>query len=328
MPQLQTANLQLIFRPAMAYKLKNQSPGVQFAVFFGLAAGMFLVSMIIISAFFPNIGNIFKADTQVSAALLSEFKWAQFASAILTFVMPPVLYGFLADEKPLNYVGIKPGVKVSFFIIAALLLIAVQPLAMTLGELNQRADFGAMQKMIKDNEALFEKVLGKFMVMDSPVDLLINMVIVALLPALGEELFFRGALQNILEKWTRQPWLAIGLASFGFALFHGTFFKFLPIFVLGLTLGVLFYITRNLWYSIFFHFLNNALALTASYYAQRNDFMKRLADDDIKLNWSVGLISLLVTIGLFYLLRKRVPYQPLENTWRRDPFHDSVNTSR
>lgn len=312
----------------MAYKLKNQSPGAQFAVFFALAIGMFLVSMMITTVFFPNIGSIFKDDVKVSRALLTEFKWAQFASAILTFVVPPVIYAFLADERPLQYVGMKPGVKISFLIITALLLVAVQPLAMTLGEINQRANFGDMQKMIKDNEALFEKVLGKFMVMDSPADLLINVVIVALLPAIGEELFFRGALQNILEKWTRRPWLAIGLSSFGFAMFHGTIFKFLPIFTLGITLGMLFYVTRNLWYSIFFHFLNNALALLASYYAQRNDFMKKLADEDFKLNWSLGLISLLITIGLFYLLRKRSPYQPLENTWRRDPFPDNPNISR
>jgi uncharacterized protein len=311
----------------MAYKLKNQSPGAQFAVFFALSIGMFLVSMMLTTVLFPNIGNIFKDDVKVSPALLTEFKWAQFASAILTFVVPPLIYAFLADDRPLQYVGVKPGVKVSFFIITALLLIAVQPFALTLGELNQRANFGELQKTIKDQEALFEKVLGKFMIMNSPTDLLINLVIVALLPAIGEELFFRGALQNILEKWTKRPWLAIGLSSFGFAMFHGTFFKFLPIFVLGITLGTLFYITRNLWYCIFFHFLNNSLALLASYYAQRNDFMKKLADDDIKLNWVVGLISLLVTIGLFYFLRKRTPYQPLENTWTRNPFQDNPNTT-
>lgn len=311
----------------MAYKLKNQSPGTQFAVFFALAVGMFLISMMLTTMLFPNIGNIFKDDIKVSPALLSEFKWAQFASAILTFVVPPVIYAFLADERPLQYVGVKPGVKISFLIITALLLVAVQPFAITLGEINQRANFGAMQKTIKDSEALFDKVLGRFMVMNSPTDLVVNLIIVALLPAIGEELFFRGALQNILEKWTRRSWLAIGIASFAFAMFHGTFFKFLPIFVLGITLGTLFYITRNLWYSIFFHFLNNSLALLASYYAQRNDFMKKLADDDIKLNWVVGLISLAVTIGLFYILRKRSPYQPLENPWRRNPFQDNPNTS-
>lgn len=310
----------------MAYKLKNQSPGAQFAVFIALAIGMFLVSMMITSMLFPNIGGIFSDDVKVSPALLSEFKWAQFASAILTFVAPPLIYAFLADERPLQYVGMKPGVKVSFIIITALLLVAVQPLAITLGEINQHANFGGMQKALKDSEALFEKITQKFMIMNSPADLLVNLVIVALLPAIGEELFFRGALQNILEKWTRKPWLSIAISSIVFAGFHGTFFKYLPILVLGLTLGTLFYVTRNLWYCIFFHFLNNSLALLATYYAQRNDFMKQLAGDEFKVNWAVGVISLLVTFGLFYLLRKRIPYQPLENTWRRDPFPDNPNT--
>ncbi|MGB8192781.1 MAG: CPBP family intramembrane glutamic endopeptidase [Chitinophagaceae bacterium] len=311
----------------MATKLKYQLPGVQFAVFFGLAVGMFLLNVVITKTFFGNIAGIFSSEKTVSPALLTEFKWAQFAGTILSFVAPPILYGLWADERPLRYVGMKREVRIIPIIIAALLLICVQPLAMMLGELNQQVNFGTAHTMIKSTEELYERILTKFMVMDSPADLLINMVIVALLPAIGEELFFRGALQNILEKWTQRPVIAIGIASFLFALLHGTFFKFLPIFVLGITLGVLFYVTRNLWYSIFFHFLNNALALVASYYAQRNEFMKRLADDDLKLNWSIALISLALTVALFYFLRKRIPFQPLEKTWTSNsPEH--YNTSR
>ena len=162
--------------------------------------------------------------------------------------------------------------------------------------------------------------------MKSPSDLAINFIVVALLPAIGEELFFRGSLQNILERWTRTPWLAIFLSSAFFALFHLSFYKFLPIFTLGLALGCIFHITRNLWYCIFFHFVNNALALLQVYYASRSDLMKELSKDEVKLHWSIGLISLLLTVGLFMFLRKKHAYQPLEKTWHQDVFRNHFNT--
>jgi membrane protease YdiL (CAAX protease family) len=152
------------------------------------------------------------------------------------------------------------------------------------------------------------------------------------LPAIGEELFFRGSLQNILEKWTQRPFIAVILASFFFAFFHFSFYKFLPIFVLGMVLGTLFYVTRNLWYCIFFHFVNNTMALLASYYAQKNDFMKQLASNDVHMSWWGALASLVVTVGLFYFLRKKHPFEPLEKTWRQPFYHnppfDNPNTPR
>ncbi|HYE55844.1 MAG TPA: CPBP family intramembrane glutamic endopeptidase, partial [Chitinophagaceae bacterium] len=193
---------------------------------------------------------------------------------------------------------------------------------------NEQAHFGALHNTIKSTEELYERILSRFLQMDSPGDLMINLVVVALLPAVGEELFFRGCAQNILERWTKSPVIAIVLSSFGFALLHGTFFKFLPILLLGIVLGTLFYITRNLWYSIFFHFLNNAVALLASYYAQRNDFMKQLAENEVKFSVWAGLISLLLTVGIFYFMRKREPYRPVDADLQPPHDDDLLRTSR
>ncbi|HYE56802.1 MAG TPA: hypothetical protein VD996_18275, partial [Chitinophagaceae bacterium] len=90
----------------MATKLKNQPPGVQFAVFFAMALGMFFVSMLITGAFFGDLG-ILKDDKQVSPALLNKFKLAQFASAILSFVIPAIAFGYWASYKPFRFIGLK-----------------------------------------------------------------------------------------------------------------------------------------------------------------------------------------------------------------------------
>ena len=306
----------------MINKLKNQHPGVQFAVFFGLTVGMILVNLAINSVFFEDAASILTTNSPTPEQI-NTFKWFQVITTTMIFIMPALLYGYLSDEKPLEYVGLNSNANIKIFLITIVLLVAVQPFAMMLGELNRHANLG---ESLRKLEEMSEKALAKFLVMDSPTDLFVNFIVVALLPALGEELFFRGSLQNILERWTRRPVVAIILSSAFFAFFHLSFFKFMPIFVLGVTLGTLFYMTRNLWYSIFFHFINNTLALLANYYAQRNAFMKQLADDEVKLSWIVALVSLLITIALFYYIRKKHPHQPLENTWQRNVFDNHFNT--
>jgi membrane protease YdiL (CAAX protease family) len=127
----------------------------------------------------------------------------------------------------------------------------------------------------------------------------------ALLPAVGEELFFRGALQKTLLRWNKKPWLSILLSSVIFALLHGTFFKILPIFVLGIMLGTVYYVTRNLWYNIIIHFLNNALAVTAVYFADRSEMLKKFAADDFSLPIIYSIISLAVTIAIIFFMKKK-----------------------
>ena len=306
----------------MAIKLKNQHPGVQFAVFFSITVAMILVNLAVNSFYFSDVANLI-TDKPISASQLNMFKWFQVATTVMIFVIPPLIYGYISDERPLQYIGLKPGARLVLFVIVLLILVAIQPFAMLLNDLNHRIP---VSETLRNLEETTDKAMSRFLVMNTPADLLMNFFVVALLPAIGEELFFRGSLQNILERWTRVPAIAIVLQAAFFAMFHLSFFKFLPIFTLGLALGIIFYITRNLWYSIFFHFVNNSLALLSSYYATRNGFMKDLSNNDVKLHWSIGIISLLITIGLFMLLRRKNPYQPLENSWRTDVFRNHFNT--
>jgi membrane protease YdiL (CAAX protease family) len=82
----------------------------------------------------------------------------------------------------------------------------------------------------------------------------------ALLPAVCEELAFRGFLLNGLLKRFRQR-TAILLCSFLFALFHMNVFQFLPTFFLGVVLGLLTVRSKSVLPAMFFHLLYNAVLL-------------------------------------------------------------------
>ena len=109
----------------------------------------------------------------------------------------------------------------------------------------------------------------KLMMLDaSPVALAVNLLVVAVVPAISEELFFRGFLLQTL--WKRMhPYIAIVLSAFLFSAIHLQLAGFFPRFLLGIILGLVFYYSRNLWLSSVVHFSNNALAVLGTWMGAR-----------------------------------------------------------
>jgi hypothetical protein len=77
-------------------------------------------------------------------------------------------------------------------------------------------------------------------------------------------------------------------------------------------LGTLFYITRNILYNIFFHFVNNSISLLVAYYASRNETARKLSGDEVTVSITVAAVSLIVTLLLFVAIRRRSPREPLQ----------------
>ena len=286
--------------------LKYQPPAIQFLAFLGLAGGFFILNSAISSFFFTDItGVLLNKNAVVSPALLGQFKLAQLAGSIISFILPSLLFGYYSSPKSLPYVGVQKHASVIILIAGTLLLATIQPFIGWLGEINARAKFGSLQKSLLEMEALYNRALQVFLQMKTFSDLLINLFIMALLPAIGEELFFRGSLQKALLRLSDKPWLAILVSSVVFALLHGTFFKILPIFTLGVILGIVYYVTRNLWYTILMHFLNNAFAVLSVFYADKSETLKRLSSDDFSVPLYGAFVSLIIGIGIIYFIKKK-----------------------
>src|SRR5947209_4070292 len=179
--------------------LKYQPPAIQFLAFLALAGGFIILNTVVSGFLFKDVTNIMlDKSAAVSPDLISRFKWAQFVSSTISFILPALLFGYYSSPKSLPYVGIQKHVSLILLLLSALLLVCVQPFIGWLGALNARANFGSMQKSLLEMEALYNRALQIFLQMKTFSDLLINLVIMALLPAIGEELFFRGSLQKAL----------------------------------------------------------------------------------------------------------------------------------
>lgn len=107
--------------------------------------------------------------------------------------------------------------------------------------------------------------LMKMLQMDGPFDLLVNLIIIAILPAIGEELLFRGVMQKELLKILSNHHVAIIISSIIFSAVHLQIQGFLPKLIIGLIVGYAYYWTKSIWVPMLLHFFNNAMPTVALY---------------------------------------------------------------
>jgi len=285
--------------------LKYQSAGIQFMVFLAFAGGFFLINSLFSAYFFSDINAvILDKNAVITADLITKFKLAQLVSAVVSFVLPAFLFGYYSSPKSLPYLGIHKHLSGVILVSVFFLFLSIQPLVGYLGNVNAGFKFGSMQAYIEQAEALYNRVLKVFLQMHSVGDLLTNLLIMALLPAIAEELFFRGSFQKALLRLSNKPWLAILVSASVFALLHGTFLKIIPIFTLGILMGIIYHVTRNLWYTIILHFINNGFAVLAVYYADKSEWLRKMSDDNIPVPLYGAIVSLVIVIGILFFMKK------------------------
>lgn len=146
-------------------------------------------------------------------------------------------------------------------------------------------------------------VLKKMLQMNSLSDLLSNIFFIALVPAVLEEIFFRGVLQTVFQKATGNPHVGIVITSLLFAGIHMNPSQFIPMVFLALVLGYVFYYTNSLFCSIAVHFFNNSLAVSAHYFQDSSLMAKDLVSDTYSPSLVIVLLFTAILVMAFYLLK-------------------------
>jgi membrane protease YdiL (CAAX protease family) len=137
-------------------------------------------------------------------------------------------------------------------------------------------------------------------------EMLLALFIIGVLAAVGEELVFRGLLQNKLETATRNHHLAIWITAIIFGVFHMQFFGVVPRIVLGALFGYIYVYSRNIWYPILAHFINNGLAVIVMYFGPKyiDDFDPMEVDTSVPVY--ISLIGLFASLTFFYYFKNRI----------------------
>ena len=239
---------------------------------------------------------------------IDKLKLGQAISSTLLFIAPPLLLYAFTRSQPMREIGFRKPNSPWMLLIGVALMFVSLPLTNLLGSWNEKMDFGAMfetlEAMLKQMEEAAGDLTERMLQVDTFGGLLVNLLVIALIPAIGEELTFRGMLQQSLTKRVKNVHVAVLLSAFIFSFIHFQFYGFLPRMFLGMILGYMFYYSGSLWTGILMHFVNNGTAVVAAYLEH-----KGLTDVDYEhfgatSNLWLILLSLVVTVGLIVLSNK------------------------
>lgn len=246
-----------------------------------------------------------------------SLKWLQFLQTIGTFLLPPILCAWIwnANHKPFTWLKMDKGADGRTFGLAILTMICAIPAINLLADINSRiilpecmAGIEARMRAMEESATLLTE---RFLQADNIGILLINIGLMAFLPALAEELSFRGTLQQILSrdegcKIHLSLHLAIWLTAIVFSAIHLQFYGFVPRMLMGAMFGYVFVWTGSLWVPIVMHFTNNSLAVI-SYYIEHSLYGMQGSDKSYAdtigagTTWWLGIISLILVGVLLYL---------------------------
>jgi hypothetical protein len=223
-------------------------------------------------------------------------KLIQIIGALGTFIIPAFLFSFLFSGDLFSYYRFNDPVNWVPVFLTVGMMVSVIPLINYLAEVNMRMEFpiASVDRLLRNMESDAERIMSAFTATKSFWGLLVNLFMIGVLAAIGEELIFRGLFQKLITQIVKNPHLAILITAILFSAFHFQFFSFLPRFVLGLILGYLMYLGRSIWFPIIAHFVNNAMGVIYYYFNSKGS-----ADDMLE---EIGTSSMLPMTALISLL--------------------------
>lgn len=284
----------------------------------GILAGLCGAGLIIggLAMLIPMMGqvDVFGKNGK-SSELLNEvlkldnatavMRWSHLLATPFMFLLPALLYARICHVDAIKHVGLNHGLDLKLVILVILIMLAAIPAVTVLQQLTEMLPWSkGMQLKFELAEENYRRQVGVLAKMDGATDYLVTLVIVALLPAVFEEIMFRGCFQNLLSRWFNHPLLALVIVSALFSAVHGSYLGFLSRFALGFVLGWMYYRTGNLWLNIIGHFFNNAAAVTLLYGNSKPGIKPDLSNMGGSVPLWAGLLSVAAVTALFIAFEK------------------------
>ncbi len=236
-------------------------------------------------------------------------KFYQLINQIGIFILPVFLYVFLVSDNSMKYLSLDNMPKVISILVGGMVIYSILPFNGFLDELNSKFTLpdtlSGIEEWMRNKEAQAKQLTEVFLKTNTISGLLVNIIIVAIVPAIGEELLFRGVLLKLLNQITKNIHVAVILSAVIFSAIHLQFYGFLPRMVLGMVLGYLFVFTGNLWVPIFVHFLNNASSAVI-FFLHDNGYIKIPMEEFGTTQNTVYVIgSLLISLWLLSIIYQK-----------------------
>lgn len=273
----------------------------------------FLAGMLLAGPLFGvGISDVMSLMTDFeNESTLRLLKYFQVVQSFGLFIFPPLLAGYFFSRNSWTYLRLNRASRLPVYLLTFALMFVSLPFINWMIDLNQSLSLpgflAGIEAWMKTAEEQAERLTAAFLEMPTIGSFLFNLFMIALLPAIGEELLFRGLVQRLLREWLGNVHAAIFIAAFLFSALHMQFYGFLPRMMLGVVFGYLFYWSGSLWVPVFAHFINNGSAVIAAWLWQAGILKSDYEDFGATDNAYLIVLSVLVTAGLLYFVHRLKP---------------------
>jgi membrane protease YdiL (CAAX protease family) len=201
---------------------------------------------------------------------LGYLKFFQALQSIGMFIIPPVIIAYSLDDRPLRYLKLHDKPTGIMLALACAVILVSGPVIEWFALINTHLVLpdwmSSIEEWMRNSEDQAGEITKAFLSVKSFEGLLGNIFLVAVLPAIGEELLFRGLIQKLIKNMTGNSHVAIWVTAAVFSALHLQFFGFLPRLLLGALFGYLLEWTGTLWLPIIAHFINNAVGVIVFFF--------------------------------------------------------------
>ena len=251
----------------------------------------------------PNMGDLGNPE---SVVILKYFQTVQ---AIGLFILPPLILGYLFQGSTQKYLYLNKTFNPTTFLLLLILMFTMAPLVNFLGEMNSNMSFpnwmGGVEEWMRSKEDDAARITEAFLKVETLRGLAFNLFMVALLPAIGEELLFRGVIQKIFTRMTKNAHWGIWISATLFSAMHVQFFGFVPRMLLGALFGYLLVWSGSMWLPILGHFLNNGLAVLALYFVNKGTINPAVEEyGSSSGSYYAAIVSVLIVSFLLWQIKK------------------------
>lgn len=211
-------------------------------------------------------------------------------------------------ENPFNQMSLNRGLSFKQALISFFFAVVALPLIAMLADWNKGMEFpsflASVEEMMRQMEESAKVLTERFLNTSSVGMMFTNLFVMAFLPAMCEEMLFRGWLQRVLVARVNYH-VAIWVVAFVFSAIHFQFYGFVPRMLIGAALGYLYCYTGSLWAPIIAHFTNNAMAVVTAFLSYNGytsiDFDLIGTGD----TWYLSVASVAVCLALMCRLKSR-----------------------
>ena len=272
-------------------------------------AVVFTILALIVAGSIYGIAPLFDVVNGKQTSDLNFLKVVQIFSSFGMFVVAALVFARIESKHWSNFLNLDSKFPLILLILTFALMFSATPVLEWSVEFNKGMKLPYFLKGLEEWMQLKENQMAQLtqqlLVMKGLPDLLVDMLMFAVIPAVGEELIFRGCLQKIFVQWFGNIHWGIWITAIVFSAIHIQFYGFLPRMLLGALFGYLLIWSKSLWLPILAHFINNATAVITAYVYQQKGISLEKLDQPELIPWPVYLLSFLATSILLYTIYQK-----------------------